>query len=841
MTTTLDTSNKLFTLASNLVNYTSENIFLTGKAGTGKTTFLRHIRNNCQKQMAVVAPTGVAAINAGGVTIHSFFQLPFTPYVPDTTVITDGDGLINKHQLLGRLRYTKERIKIVRELELLIIDEISMVRCDLLDTIDVVLRHFRNSSGRFGGVQVLFIGDMYQLPPVAKQEEWRILSQFYSSPFFFDSDVLKNAPPVYIEFEKIYRQTDQEFIDLLNQVRNNALTPEGKKLLDSRFVDSQHTSREEGRIVLTTHNETARQINTRELETLAGKTSEYTAETDGEFPDTAAPADKLLQLKVGAQVMFLKNDAESRRYYNGRIGVVKALHNDLIVVACPAYTRGEDDDIIEVSRETWENIRYTVDQNTRKIDEQVLGSFKQFPLRLAWAITIHKSQGLTFEKADIDAGAAFAPGQVYVALSRCTTLDGVRLHSTIRANSFLSDPRIAKFTAYRTSDGQLQQLYALAKSNYQLSVISSLFDFAAQSKDAESLQEYMLKNRGSFNDEAHSWSADLADQLRQLQLTAGKFQRQLQSLFHQDIVPAENDLLVQRIDTAKQWFLPRVESLVRSFSSPPVVTDSRQHATEVNDLCKEIFTLLSRQKYLLDGCSGKFNMDKYHSRKNQFKAPPLPFNSYTANASNLKELPHEVLFKQLKSLRDDICRKKDLPVYMVLSTKALEEMCTYLPQTINELSKISGFGNVKLQQYGELFLRPVIQYAEEHGLQSTIAEKQQGRTKKDKKSPSNKPTTKEESFRLFKEGRSIAEIAAERRLAISTVEGHLAYFVENGSIDVRSLVKEEKIKRITALLESATTVSFTAIKEQAGTDISFGEIRLISAAFNRKTGDQPAD
>lgn len=376
-----DSTNKIFQIAEEMVCGSNANIFLTGKAGTGKTTFLRHIKSVCDKNLAVVAPTGVAAINAGGTTIHSFFQLPFAPFnYNDTSVF------------FGRLKINSERRLVFRQLELLIIDEISMVRADLLDAIDAVLRHFRfRHHEPFGGVQVLMIGDMYQLSPVVKEEEWSHIGTNYQSHYFFDSRVLKNTPPVHIAFDKIYRQQDQRFVNLLNAVRNNSLDAEDLRLLQSLYNPHYKPNDDEDHIILTTHNNKADIINKERLDALKGKTFSFAAKIEGEFADKNFPADEQLQLKVGARIMFIKNDTEKvRRYFNGKIGTVTNISNEKIYVQCKG-----DEDEIEVSIETWQNIRYGVNKETQAIDEDVVGSFKQYPLRLAWAVTIHKSQGLT--------------------------------------------------------------------------------------------------------------------------------------------------------------------------------------------------------------------------------------------------------------------------------------------------------------------------------------------------------------------------------------------------------------------------------------------------------------
>ena len=403
-TDTTDITNTAFQLASDFVNYTNASLFLTGKAGTGKTTFLKHVKENEVKNTVVVAPTGVAAINAGGTTIHSFFQLPFTPFIPVSTGYGANDTISDKHSLISRLRLTNDRKEVMQKLELLIIDEISMVRCDVLDAIDTVLRHVRSQhTVPFGGVQILLIGDMYQLPPVIKNEEWELLSPYYKSEYFFNSHVIESQQPVYVELNKIYRQNDSAFVQVLNQVRNNEMDQDGYELLHSRYLPDLDPAREENYITLTTHNSKADAINFKALNELTGKVFNFDATIEREFYEKSYPADVNLKLKIGTQVMFLKNDAEKvRRYFNGKIGVVDKIEDDKIFVQC----KGEAT-TIEVRKEKWKNIRYALDKTTNQIEENEIGSFTQFPLRLAWAITIHKSQGLTFEKAIIDAGESF--------------------------------------------------------------------------------------------------------------------------------------------------------------------------------------------------------------------------------------------------------------------------------------------------------------------------------------------------------------------------------------------------------------------------------------------------
>ncbi|HKO80293.1 MAG TPA: helix-turn-helix domain-containing protein [Chitinophagaceae bacterium] len=830
-TITPDTNNTIFNIAVDLVNQSSRNMFLTGKAGTGKTTFLKHIRDTCPKQMAIVAPTGVAAINAGGVTIHSFFQLPFSPFVPESKGFNNNNDVADKHSLLSRLRLTGEKKKVIQELELLIIDEISMVRCDTLDAIDAVMRHVRQRRfERFGGVQVLFIGDMYQLPPVVPEQEWRILSEFYNSPYFFDSKVVLEEPPVYIEFTKIYRQSDERFINLLNQVRNNEMDERGMEILDSRFRPVFRRTKGDGYIVLTTHNRKADATNTEELQKITERMHSFTAEVKGDFSEKAYPADEQLLLKVGAQVMFIKNDLEKvRRYFNGKIGTVTRIEADKIYVLCK-----DEDDEIEVKKETWDNIRYSVNKTNRQLEEEVLGSFTQYPLRLAWAITIHKSQGLTFEKAIIDAGEAFAPGQVYVALSRCISLEGMILQSNIRQSSLHSDNRIVAFSKSRSSSAHLQNELLTAKRNYQLAVLTSVFDFAVVLENCEAINAYITEFRSAFNSEIQEWLLLLQESVGELKEVSVKFQSQLRTLFLQD---TKEEQIQERIKAASIFFKSKLEDIIAYLQRSPAVTDSRLHAKEYNDSLKEIFAHLSVKKYLLQGLDNGFNLDSYQQRKKSFVLPAFTVNSYaTASLQQRTESPYPALHQQLRKLRDNICAKKDLPVYFVVTGKTLDEMVQYLPQTLEELQKISGFGKAKIESYGQQFLDIILAYSEQHGLSSLIHEKS---PKRERKTDSNgsrrdKPDTKALSFDLYKAGKSVADIANERKLTIQTIEGHLAYYIRQGEIGIEELISREKLVIIEPVIKEFNGGSITSIKEKVGSSIGFGEIRLAIAWYDFK-------
>lgn len=835
-----DTDNEMFQLAIQLVNQSNRNIFLTGKAGTGKTTFLKYIRENCSKQMAVVAPTGVAAINAGGVTIHSFFQLPLSPFIPEekgTGFQAPGQEVSNKHSLISRLRFNSEKKKVLQQLEILVIDEISMVRCDTLDAIDTVLRHIRHRpSEKFGGVQLLFIGDMLQLPPVIKEQEWGLLSGYYNGQYFFDSKVLQEEPPVYIEFNKIYRQSDEQFIGLLNQVRNNELDEDGYQVLESRFQPGFRRHKKDGYIILTTHNNRAAEINANELGNISHKLFTYQAEVQQEFSDRAYPADELLQLKVGAQVMFIRNDSADRgkRYFNGKIGIISNLEEDKICVQC-------DDEPyeIEVQKETWENIRYTLNKTTRQLDSDVLGSFTQYPLRLAWAITIHKSQGLTFEKAIIDAGEAFAPGQVYVALSRCTNLEGMVLQSRIRSSSLFSDSRIIAFSQRSSTRQQLQQEAAIASKDYQLTVLLSTFNFSLAIASGKEVLEYLFENSSSFSTEAVSWMEELLSKLDNLQQTATKLQRLLQFLFRQEEKPETNQPLQERISAAALYFSKEINATEIFLQQSPAITDSRQHAKEYNDGLREIFAQLAIKKFLLEGMASPFNLEKFHQRKKAFMLPAFSINAYAGASQKKTDSPHPALHYQLRKTRETICERKNLPVYLVAGSNTIDEMARYLPQSLPELRKISGFGDVKIEQYGQQFLDVILEYSQQHNLSSLVHEKKSKRErlervilKESKASPKKKKgQTQELSFQLFKQGKTIAQIAAERKLTTGTIEGHLTRYVAWKEINIDDLVSKEKQAAISAVLKDFDGHTTAPIKAKLGQGYSFGEIRLVMASL----------
>jgi hypothetical protein len=748
--------NEIFDLAFRFVTETSENIFLTGKAGTGKTTFLKYLKENCSKNIIVAAPTGVAAINAGGVTLHSLFQLPFEPYLPTAA---------SKSALLGKLKFNRQRQDLLRKMELLVIDEISMVRCDTMDAIDTILRSVRRKHNvPFGGTQLLCIGDLYQLPPVAKRDEMNILQEFYSSEFFFDSVVIREQMPMLIELNKIYRQKEDSFVNLLNKVRTNNMNADDFDDLHQRFDASFRPSLEEKYITLTSHNNQADQINYRELHKLPGNSVTYEAIIENDFPEKSYPAEGSLVLKTGAQVMFLKNDLVSKKYFNGKIGVVKSLNADEIVVTCD----GED---IYVPQETWENTRYTLSKEG-KLDQETLGTFTQFPLRLAWAITIHKSQGLTFEKVMIDAAAAFSSGQVYVALSRCTSLNGIVLLSKIPSSAIYSNQHVIKGQQSLTPKGSLAERFAGARQVFTQQLLEEIFSFAEINTLVDVLNFHINEQKAKLNKESLTWINNLKNKFTADKAIGLNFIGHTSTLMKEEGVIEKNFKLQKRINDAANHFAPKFMGMQEAIKNHPLITEHRETATVINTYLNELYLALFIQNYFLQYCKEPFSVTSFLQHKIKLALPRINISCYASGRKQASsDIANGELYETLKRWRDMVCEENGMPIYIVANQNTLKEIAEYLPFTKKDLTLISGFGKAKAEKYGDDILDAVRDYCDRNDLESNMAAKEANpKRERKEKSTEEKTPTNILSFNLFKEGKSIAEIAKERNFAVTTVE-----------------------------------------------------------------------
>ena len=739
-----------YQLAEEFSERTNRCLFITGKAGTGKTTFLRHLRDVSPKNMAVVAPTGVAAINAGGMTIHSFFQLPIRTLIPTPE---------SYKQMFAEQRMMQRKRQMLYHLEMLVIDEISMVRADVLDAIDAVLRHYRfRRNEPFGGVQVVMIGDLMQLQPVVHGDEEReLMARYYEGPYFFQSKVMQQVSPVYIELDHVFRQQDEQFVKLLGEVRENRLSEEGRAMLAARYLpdfESKERSVEgtkskgsfddDFHITLTTHNIQADELNHRKLDELTGRLYSFKAEVLRQFPESSFPTEQTLNLKLGARVMFIRNDEQKpRRFYNGKLGIVRSIdiEEGTIVVGC------EDGDI-EVEPMTWENIRYKEDPKTGKIEEELLGTFTQYPLRLAWAITIHKSQGLTFDRVIIDAQRAFAAGQVYVALSRCRTLEGIVLSSPLQHVSLSNDRQVLEYVGAQPTTEQTYEQLGEAEKDYQLQLFAELFNISSVLSLEEQVERHVAKCV-SFNRETTSFLDGLRSTLNELAPVAEKFERQLTAIIsgadsRKQIVDSRKagiagqepySYLQQRIAAASGYFVPKVEDLAERVGQHPCRCKNKEDAADFDSMLADLFLVLSLKVALMKAVAKQATTETYLKTKSRFVAPTMEVES------------------------------------------AFEK-----PQSKAKLKDAKK--STKKPQKSDL---PALQ----------------------KKAP--KVSTYEQTYNLYSEGLTPEQIADKRGLTLDTILSHLARYVKQGQIALNRLVSADMTDRI--LKVRAAHPEFTSTKE----------------------------
>ncbi|OQX78140.1 MAG: hypothetical protein B6D61_06125 [Bacteroidetes bacterium 4484_249] len=809
-------NNPQLKLAYDFVQYTGKNIFLTGKAGTGKTTFLHNLKKHSPKRMVVVAPTGVAAINAAGVTIHSFFQLSFGPQIPgyETAEI---QGQEKKFQVK---RFSKEKRNIIRSLDLLVIDEISMVRADLLDGIDSTLRRFRNRNIPFGGVQLLMIGDLQQLAPVVKEAEWSLLRKHYDTQFFFSSNALKQTQYVTIELKHVYRQKDEYFIGLLNKIRDNKIDGDVIEKLNARYKKDFDTDNT-GYIILTTHNEKARRINDSRLRNLPGKIQTYEAEVDGLFPEYIYPTDFELELKKGAQVMFVKNDPNpAKEYFNGKIGTITKVFDDGVKVKCEG-----DEDTINVLPVEWQKMKYVIDDETKEIRETVEGTFKQLPLKLAWAITIHKSQGLTFKKAIIDAEAAFAHGQVYVALSRLQSLEGLVLSSQISKYSVKHDRTVESFTKYYEDNQPDGKKLEASKKDYQQTLLTDLFDFNTLQKNLYYIIKVVNENLSSLPTGIREQFLEISNNIRdKIADVAEKFRKQLIYLHSQKSDAEKNEDLQDRIKKASVYFAEQVKKTLQDkLDNINTETDNKAVSKSITGAVDRLQTEAIFKLACLNACKNGFVVKEYlnaRAKASLEEQAPKPVRKKVAEIVS-SDIEHPELYKLLKAWRDEKAEELDWEIYMVLPLKTMRELCYFLPASSKELKAIHGLGKKKLKMFGEELLEIIIAYREENNIKTSEYKEPEAVIKVPKKS------SKRISFELWKKGKTVKEIAEERQYAVSTIEGHLATFISSGEIKVEELVSSDKLKMILEYFNKNETALLSEAKAAFGDDTTYSELRFV--------------
>ncbi len=815
--------NQKLQFVEELVLHTDAHIFLTGKAGTGKTTFLKSLPSKTHKRMVVVAPTGVAAINAGGQTIHSFFQLPFGPQVPDKAPVQPSRNKKEVAAQFQKMRGTK--LKIIRTLDLLVIDEISMVRADVLDAVDAVLRRARRSSRPFGGVQVLMIGDVHQLAPVAKPEEWEVLAPYYKTVYFFGSHVLQKTDYICVELEHIYRQQDRDFITLLNKVRHNQMDAECIRLLNTRYIPDFKPS--DGYITLTTHNAQADEINDSRLRAIKQHSLHFRAEVKGIFPSHIYPTKEELELKIGAQVMFVKNDpSPEKAYYNGKIGQLTGYDEDTgeLEVVC-------GDECIAVLPVVWQNMDYTLNEENQQIEEKEIGSFTQIPLRLAWAVTIHKSQGLTFDKLVIDAQQAFAHGQVYVALSRCTSLEGLVLKTPITPEALVNDGLVDYFVETMPEREPSQEKVQKLRKEYELTTMLELIDFQGIYRTIGRLSKVVMDNLSLFEGEMVQELVRLRDCFKtELADVGKKFEIQIRQL-HQEARYEDNPMLQERLQKGAAYFKEHLENIADKLQKMPFKTDNKAVNEQITDILKQLKDDSFVKTGCLESCEKGFSAEEYHKTKSikLLEVEKSPKSKYTIKEGVMGK---STLYAALNAWRADKAEEEDAELYNIIPSKTLKEISKEKPVTLAELKRIDGIGPKRIKAFGRDIVNIVRVYS---GMEMLGNETAEIELPEEKNSVSKPP--KGETYlitkRMLDKGMTVGEIAAERGLAVSTIYGHIARFVEHGDYEAADFIEKEKCDIMEEYFRDTEDKSLNAARDVLGDEFEFWELRMALAEMTK--------
>jgi hypothetical protein len=712
-------------------------------------------------------------------------------------------------------------------MDLLVIDEISMVRADLLDGIDRTLRRFRNRSKVFGGVQVLMIGDLQQLSPVIKDNEWELLKHIYSNGIFFSSQAFQECQAITIELKHIYRQENPKFIEILNEIRNNRLSETAASELNKRFIPNFTPQPDAGYISLTTHNNKADATNNSELDKLFTKSFTYKAKVEGKFPEISYPNSESLKLKVEAQVMFIKNDSgPEKRYFNGKIGKIIHLEKNEVVVHCP-----DDDFNINVTPEIWENINYTVDAETKAISEEKIGSFTQMPLRLAWSITIHKSQGLTFERAIIDAQGAFAHGQTYVALSRCKSLEGLVLKSKIDSSQIINDQNVLLFNKNAEANEPDASILEASQKMYQLDLIFEIFDFYQFLYPLNRVLDIFYKNRGSIEGHVEAPIQTIKNTVTNFLKVSNGFNAQLKHLLDVEDLPEVSEVVQERFKKAILYFKTETETnIVAPLKAFGFTTDNKAIGEDLTKNIDTIEELLETKLLYFNGFSNGFLTKEFLELrvKSVFYTKEKPKK---VRKSIIDGTTNVELFELLRELRNDIAHENDLVHYQVFTQRALYEMCETLPLTKKELLKVNDMGKTRVEKYGEAILKVIKTFCEENDIETSHDGDDDFEISIPKKQK-DKGNTKRISLEMFKAGKSVFEIAKERGYVPSTITNHLASFITTGEIKVSDLMPMAHYNSLKERIPQTTFENLTDLKNKLDDKYSYEELRLVINDLN---------
>lgn len=834
-------TNERLELARRIIEGTGTSLFLTGKAGTGKTTFLRNLRSSSRKRIVVCAPTGIAAINAGGVTLHSFFQLDFGPFVP---------GMNNGTR--RKFSYSKEKLRIIRGMDLLVIDEVSMVRADLLDAVDDVLRRLRDRTKPFGGVQLLLIGDLQQLAPVVREEERHLLEGRYKSLFFFDSVALQQLPYETVELNEVFRQKDADFLGMLNAIRENRADKTVLDKLNSRCIPGFNPGDDEGYIRLTTHNGIANDINRQKLDELPSQPHVFECHIEGKFPETSYPADPELTLKVGAQVMFIKNDTGmDRAYYNGMIGQVVAIDEEYGVAVRPQ----EGGEIIQVQPVDWDNISYTVNPETKEIVEHKEGTFTQYPLKLAWAVTIHKSQGLTFDRAIIDASGSFAHGQTYVALSRCRTMEGLVLERPLAEHAIISDHLVREFLTDTSRDISEENLDAMEK-NYAVHLSIELFDFRLIQGAMEGVERIIKENFMHTHPALLSEASETVRKTRAEITEVGvRFAHQLLELgkaSQGEISPQ----IKQRIHEGAKYFLNKLKELEETTVNWPATHDNKRVAKKLAERSQMLHDAIvlktklmgtfaekdfSSAEYIEAKADALLTSERYTSKSRKSARAQMPSQQ---TADNL----HPALYDTLTAWRRKKAEERGVPAYQVMTTKALLAVSNHLPTIAEHLLMMPGIGNYTAGEYGEDLLKMVEEYISSHNDLTIIPMPMHSRNRHNEKKtpeaerPDGLSATEGMSMDLFREGKSVDEICLIRGLKPNTIFKHIFQNMRPDEVELlRKNVEPGKAARIQKYLDTHTGLlpENKEIIAELGEDLTYNDVRIMRMLNSRTYFTKP--